>query len=198
MTRPTEPVVLAVDDDEDVLETYELWLDSDFEVRTASGGRAALDRLDTEVDVVLLDRMMPGLTGDEVLERIADRSTDPQVVMLTALDPGFDIAEMEFDAYVTKPVTRESLLSTIDTVLKRTQYAEQLRTYHSLVERRAVLQTTKEESALAENERYQFLLDRIETLESDLGALVSDIDHDDFVALTQTLAEHENRRLRTQ
>jgi DNA-binding response OmpR family regulator len=189
MPRSSKPVVLAVDDSENVLDTYELWLEGEFRVRTTSSGRAALEQLDADVDVVLLDRMMPGLTGGEVLERIRQRDPDPQVVMLTALDPGFDVVDMAFDAYVTKPVSRADLRSSIRTVLERERYARQVRTYYSLVERRTALFESKSGSALSDDDRYQELVDRIERVEDDLGELVADIDHDEFVALTAKLSE---------
>ncbi len=45
------------------------------------------------------------MSGDEVLDTIAERGIDPAVVMVTAVDPDFDIVEMPFDEYLTKPVT---------------------------------------------------------------------------------------------
>lgn len=183
MNGVTEPVVLAIDDDRCILETYELWLGSDFDVRTARGGVSGLEQCDESVDVVLLDRMMPDLSGDEVLDRLEGLPGNQRVVMITALDPDFDIVDMSFDAYVTKPVTEQSLRSTIETVLERERYSEQLRTYYSLVERRATLRAAKDDQTLDESERYQALLDRIERLEGLLGDLVADIDHDDFVML---------------
>lgn len=183
----TTPVVLAVDDEAEVLETYQLWLGEAFDIRTADNGWAALEQLDEQVDVVLLDRIMPGLSGDEVLERIEDHPADPQIVMLTALDPDFDVIDMGFDAYVRKPVTKEILHSTIQTVLRRSEYAWKLRRYYSLVERRSVLQATKEQSVLDDSEQYQALVDRIEDVESDLGNLVTDIDHNEFVAIADEL-----------
>ena len=61
MTDPTENrTVLVVDDDPDLADMFALWLNrAGYEVRTAYGGEAALDRLDPAVDIVLLDRRMP-------------------------------------------------------------------------------------------------------------------------------------------
>ena len=54
MSGTDEPVVLVVEDEPDVGETYELWLAGDYEVRRASTGTEALEALDEDVDVVLL------------------------------------------------------------------------------------------------------------------------------------------------
>ncbi|GAB7093579.1 response regulator [Halolamina litorea] len=183
MDQSDPPVVLAVDDDDDVRTTYELWLNRDWEVRTASGGEEALEELDPAVDVVLLDRMMPGLSGRDVLAAIGDREADPQVVMMTAVDPGLDIVEMPFDSYVTKPVDRDELNDTVDTMLERREYDDRLQAYYALVEKRATLEAENTESALQDDERYHELGDRIEELEGELHAEMGDMDTAEFAAL---------------
>lgn len=186
MTSTRDPVVLAVDDDEEVLETYRLWLHDGFEVRTASDGETALETLDEEVDVVLLDRMMPGLSGREVLDRIEEREEDPGVVMLTALDPDFDVVEMPFDAYLTKPTTREELRDAVETLVDREAYSAKLRAYYSLVERRATLEANKTDAELDDHEGYRKLQERIDRLEAELGDDL-ELDHDGFVVVAQEL-----------
>ena len=66
--RSAKPVVLVVDDDEDLADTCEYWLRDDYDVRVAYGGEDALNQIDETGDVVLLDRRMPKLSGDAVLE----------------------------------------------------------------------------------------------------------------------------------
>ena len=75
---------------------YALRLDR-YETRTAYGGREALEAVDGSVDVVLLDRRMPEIPGDEVLGRIRTTGYNCRVIVLTAVDPGPDIVEMHFD-----------------------------------------------------------------------------------------------------
>ena len=101
-----QATVLVVDDNRAVADTYAAFLDGEYAVRTAYGGEAALEALDASVDVMLLDRRMPDRSGDEVLAETNSRALDPRVVMLTAVDPDFDIVDMPFDAYVVKPVDR--------------------------------------------------------------------------------------------
>jgi len=66
--------------------------------------------MDDEVDAVLLDRRMPDVHGDEVLARLREEGCDCPVIMTTAVDPGMDILEMDFEDYLCKPVlgTRSS------------------------------------------------------------------------------------------
>jgi len=71
MNDDDSPVVLIVEDEPDVAETYRRWLEG--LRRPTGGGRPGgpLDVIDETVDVVLLDRMMPGMSGQEVLPRSA-------------------------------------------------------------------------------------------------------------------------------
>lgn len=177
------PTVLAVDDDEDVRLTYELWLDDAWNVKTAENGSDALTKLDESVDVVILDRMMPGLSGGEVLQKIRDRDVDSRVVMATAVNPDFDIVELPFDAYFTKPLDRQELNDTVETLIERGRHDERLREYYSLVEKRATLEAEKSEQALREDDRYQALTDRIQKLQAELNEELVELDQEEFVAL---------------
>ncbi|MEF8820989.1 MAG: response regulator, partial [Halovenus sp.] len=129
----TEPAtVLVVDDEPDVADAYAAQLQDEFIVSTAYGGQEALDKIDDAVDVVLLDRRMPGISGDEVLAKIRERELRIRVAMVTAVDPDFDIIEMPFDDYVIKPVSREDLFETINRVLRTSEYEERHRRSYAL------------------------------------------------------------------
>jgi DNA-binding response OmpR family regulator len=111
--------VLLVDDEPELLEIYEMWLDGEYAIRTAQSGQTALETFDEDVDAVLLDRRMPGLSGDEVLERLREEGHDIPVVMVTAVEPDEGIVELPFDEYVVKPADRSELLDAIDRALTR-------------------------------------------------------------------------------
>ncbi|PSP48282.1 DNA-binding protein [Halobacteriales archaeon QH_1_68_42] len=127
-----EATVLVVDDNRAVADTYAAFLDERYAVRTAYGGEAALETLDASVDVVLLDRRMPDRSGDEVLAEINSRALDPRVVMLTAVDPDFDIVDMPFDAYVVKPVERADVTHVVAEMVARAGYDDEFRRFLSL------------------------------------------------------------------
>ncbi|MFB6127013.1 MAG: HalX domain-containing protein [Halolamina sp.] len=175
------PLVLVVEDESDLADLYAAWLDDDYRVRTAYGGHEALEEMSDAVDVVLLDRRMPGLSGDEVLETIRERSIDARVAMVTAVEPDFDIVAMGFDDYLVKPVSRESLLETVDGLLLREDYDEGVRELFSLTSKRALLEAEKSEAELDNSEEYADLTARIEELESDLDRTLSEVgSHDEF------------------
>jgi len=117
--NPVEPRgrILVVDDDEPLTETYAAWLSDRYDVRVANSGAEALERLDETVDVVLLDRRMPDMTGDDVLAEIRERGLGCRVSMLTAVKPDSDIVEMPFEDYLVKPVGREEVLGSVERLL---------------------------------------------------------------------------------
>jgi DNA-binding response OmpR family regulator len=180
MTDGELPVVLIAEDERSVAEGYELWLSADYETRLAADGREALDEVDDSVDVVLLDRMMPELSGGQVLREIRERDIDCKVAMVTAVEPDFDVIEMGFDAYITKPPDRDELVETIETLLDRATVSEALQEYHSLLARKAAIQDQKLDQELEGNEAYQQLLEEIEAkreaVDEDIGDMESDIE----------------------
>jgi len=192
MSDPDAPVVLIVEDEPDVAETYNLWLRDDYEVRMAGNGDEALDLLDETVDVVLLDRMMPGLSGDEVLERIRDSGYVCRVAMVTAVEPDFDILEMGFDSYLTKPIRSEQLYESVENLLERSTYDGLLQEYYSLVEKQATLEATKSSAELGESDEYERLTERIDDLQEDLSQTLGGIEDDeDFIATLRGLGESD-------
>lgn len=111
--------ILAVDDERELVDIYRTWFGDDYTIRPAYGGREALSAFDDSVDLVLLDRRMPGTSGDEVLEELRERGYDGPVVMVTAVEPDEGMIELPFDEYVVKPIDREELLETVDQALER-------------------------------------------------------------------------------
>lgn len=100
-SEPLTGTVLIVEDEQPLADLYAAWLTETYSIRTAYDGEQALDQLDEQVAVVLLDRRMPQLSGDDVLERIRERNYDCHVAMVSGVHPDFDIIEMGFDDYLT-------------------------------------------------------------------------------------------------
>jgi DNA-binding response OmpR family regulator len=186
----TEPAtVLVVDDEPDVADAYAAQLQDEYIVSTAYSGQEALDELDDSVEVVLLDRRMPGISGDEVLDTIRDRGLDCRVAMVTAVDPDFDIIEMPFDDYVIKPVSRDDLFSTIERLLTTSEYESKLRNYYALTAKHATLMANKPESELAESEEFSELEDQMADIRDQLDETVATFDDDDFVAVFRDIGD---------
>ncbi len=174
------PTVLVVDDEPDLADLYADWLEADYEVLTAYGGREALDLLDEGVDVALLDRLMPEVSGDEVLEAIRSRDDECRVAMITAVEPDFDILEMGFDEYIVKPVGRDDLRSVVESLRSRATYDEQVQRFYALASKRAALETGKPPHELEESEAYASLTDQLDALRSDLDRTTDRMSPRDF------------------
>jgi len=122
--------VLVVEDEESFSEALSYMLRREgFEVAVAATGPDALREFDRAgADLVLLDLMLPGISGTEVCRNLRSRSTVP-VIMLTARDSEIDKVvglELGADDYVTKPFSSRELVARIRAVLRRRGDSEEL------------------------------------------------------------------------
>ena len=115
--------ILLVEDEESYRDPLSYLLRKEgFDVSVAATGTEALEEFDRGgADLVLLDLMLPGVSGTEVCRRLRQRSSVP-VIMLTAKDSEIDKVvglELGADDYVTKPYSSRELLARIRAVLRR-------------------------------------------------------------------------------
>lgn len=108
--------VLLADDDDALRETLALWLrmDGRWLVREAADGAEALTRLDGAVDVLVLDRRMPRLSGTDVLARLDGTSFSGPVVVLSSRRADESLNESHVARYLTKPIRREKFLDHLE------------------------------------------------------------------------------------
>ncbi len=217
--------VLVVDDESMVAQMYRDWLeDAGFQVEVANGGEEALRKIDEKIDVVILDRRMPLLSGDEVLEAIRSQDVkkldpekfegrdpyhiteeyedkevkdislettkkldpvivdnlrnqelDPQVCMLTAVDPDFDIIDMEFDHYVVKNVDRNHLVELVGKLAALGELQSRVQTYQTTRWKKILLGRSLPQPKLEKDEGYQELEDQLRRIEEEGGERVQKI-----------------------
>jgi two-component system, OmpR family, response regulator RegX3 len=120
--------VLVVEDEPAIAEPLAFLLQREgYEVTVADDGRKAISMFAASgADLVLLDLMLPGLSGTEVAKQIVATSNVP-IIMLTAKDSEVDIVvglELGADDYVTKPYSSRELLARIRAVLRRRAEAD--------------------------------------------------------------------------
>ena len=180
-------VVLVVDDEEEVAEVFALWLQDDYDTRVATSGAAALDALDADVDCVLLDRRMPDLSGDETLAEMRERGYDGPVAMVTAVDPDFDIVDMDFDDYLVKPVSKEELHETVTRLRSIRTYDESTQDQFALARKLATLELEKSEAELEANEEYVALKEQFEANQGALDDEFAEMDERARTALFKDL-----------
>ena len=182
------PVVLIVEDEPDLADLYATWLRDEYAPRVTYGGAEALDELDDEVSVVLLDRRMPEVSGDAVLEAIRDRDIDCRVAMVTAVEPDFDIVAMGFDDYLVKPVSKDVLRATVDNMHLRSSYDAGVQRLFSLASKKALLESEKSQTALADNPEYADLEAELGDLRADLDETIRELgERDEFVSVYRDL-----------
>jgi two-component system KDP operon response regulator KdpE len=119
----TEPLLLVVDDEAGILRLMKLELSAQgFRVITASDGEQGVKLAEEQrPDAVLLDVMMPGLSGLEVMRRLRERSNVP-VLLVTAKDKDTDKVrglELGADDYIVKPFNPDELGARVRAVLRR-------------------------------------------------------------------------------
>ncbi len=115
--------ILIVEDEDSVIDPLELLLSKEgFLIETARDGREALDKFDkVSPDLVLLDLMIPHISGTEVCRQIRTKSQVP-IIMLTAKDTEVDKVvglELGADDYIVKPYSKAELVARIKAVLRR-------------------------------------------------------------------------------
>jgi DNA-binding NtrC family response regulator len=125
MTRDAtlRPVILVVDDEPNVRESFRLVLEDAYDVIDVPDGAAALDAVRTSsVDLVLLDIRLPEMDGIEVLERLKALDEGVEVILVTAVKTvRTAVAAMKLGAfdYVTKPFDEDELLSLVRRALQK-------------------------------------------------------------------------------
>src|ERR1700710_2227294 len=124
--------VLVVEDEESFSDALSYMLRREgYEVEVASNGLDALSTFDRSgADLVLLDLMLPGLSGTEVCRELRNRSHVP-IIMVTARDSEVDKVvglELGADDYVTKPFSSRQLVARIRAVLRRGSESDELLT----------------------------------------------------------------------
>ncbi len=175
-TTATLPNALVVDDEKEVADAYALRLRGLCDVETVYGGREALSIIEEEqIDIVLLDRHMPSMSGDEVLAELNDRGYYGRVIMVTAIDPGFDVLDMPFDDYLCKPVDREDVRAAVSQQCTILGY-ETLGEYFSVESTRRVIEAEIAADEREAHEEYQETKDRARRLEQRARRLLDESD----------------------
>lgn len=145
--EPKIPAVLVVDDNQENLELLQAYLeDIECETVSARDGLEALDIISSNApDLILLDVMMPKMSGFEVCKRLKNdpKTSDIPIIMVTALNEFGDIErgiDSGTDDFISKPVNKLELLTRVRTMLKLKHLSDKLErtlAYLSEIEKQA-------------------------------------------------------------
>ncbi|MFZ0530913.1 MAG: response regulator transcription factor [Propionicimonas sp.] len=195
--------VLIIEDEASYRETLGFLLAKEgFDVTEAADGAAGLSAYDRQgADIVLLDLMMPGLSGTEVCRQLRMRGSVP-IIMVTARDSEIDKVvglELGADDYVTKPFSHRELVARIRAVLRRGQEWELV---SEVVEAGGVRLDVERHETTVRGAPVQLALKEFELLELLLrnsgrvltrGQLIDRVWGPDYVGDTKTLDVHVKR-----
>lgn len=170
--------VLVVEDEERLADLYTDYLSGTYNVRTAYGGVEAVDALSHGIDVAVIPRRMPVISGEEVIAGIEERGIQCRVAMVTETDPEFDVVDLGCDDYVVEPVGREELLGVVDRLLKLSQYNDLMRDLTAKKLKRNVLRVENSAAELENSREFRRLRDEIAETESRLDDIASEIGSD--------------------
>jgi len=174
--------VLIVEDNQSLADTYELWLEPEYDVRLAHDGVDGLACYDSGVDIVLLDRKLPDRSGQRVIQRMDQCDIDDQKAMLTSTEPGAELTDIPCDEYLTKPVSKTELLDTVLELRLRLQLDDALKRHFALTSKLAALENSDTDVADGAIDRLRREVERSRArVERRLDAF------DDFESAYQTL-----------
>ncbi len=117
--------ILLVEDEAKIVEVLSSYLEScGFSVSSVSSGHKALELLETgRFSLVLLDLMLPDISGEEVCQRIRSLSRIPIIMITAKIDEASQLQGLQIgaDDYVTKPFSLQTLKARIEAVLRRSE-----------------------------------------------------------------------------
>jgi two-component system KDP operon response regulator KdpE len=127
-----KPVILVVDDEPQILRVMRASLSArGYEVRTAAGGQEAIDEIRKQApDLIILDLVMPEISGLEVCRRVREFSSVPIIVLSAKGSESDKVAALDIgaDDYVTKPFGMDELLARIRAVMRRVPTSDEAST----------------------------------------------------------------------
>ncbi len=154
--------VLVVEDDDETAAFYRSWIFDEWSVTVASDVESGLAAVESEPDIAVLDRLLPDGSGTEVLHALRESGNDCPVVMVTGVEPDFDIVDLPFDDYLVKPFGRESFRAALTRLSTRVTYDAELRDLYAAASKKAVLEANKSEADLADSPEYAELERRVQ------------------------------------
>lgn len=149
-----KPVILVVDDQSPNIELLEAFLlPQGYKVIRACSGEEALSKLSFEIDLILLDVMMPGMDGFEVTRRVRENPSFRQlpIILVTALremDDHVKGIEAGCDDFISKPVDKIELTARVRALLKVKAYHDLSDTYQKKLESEIAIRTKELQRAL--------------------------------------------------
>lgn len=169
--------VVIIEDEESLAELFSKRLDDEYNATIATHAGNGIAEIDAETDYVLLDRKLPGMSGDRVLEYIVDQPYDINVIIISAIDPDQNVIHQPYDEYITKTVDEGEIQDAIDRVEVKNRFVELLSQY---VKKAETWEVVRSELNTAESDA-----------DVDLGMIESELDEiaEEFATISSELSD---------
>ncbi|PTD93541.1 hypothetical protein C9439_07240 [archaeon SCG-AAA382B04] len=171
--------ILIVEDDPAERELYQEILKKQYNTKTAKNGEQALQKTTPNTDLLILDRKMPGITGDQVLKEIRQSNNQKikniPTIMLTALDADLDIINMQFNDYLNKPISPQQLREKVEKTLVIERYSRDLERYYSLFNKIRTLKESLDKEELEKSEEFKKLNNEFSKIEENTKKEIQEI-----------------------
>lgn len=170
---PGVPNVLIVEDDESTADTYEFWLEPQYDVQVATSGVEGLTHYDKGTDIVLSCRGLSDLSGTTVMQTMERIKIQDQRALLTPTEPDQSIVELPCHEYLIKPVSKSELQSTINELQTQLELDQKFQECFRIQTKIAALKeqdTPEDDSTLAD------LNQQLNHVQTEINTLIDELD----------------------
>jgi|GEM_PF-3717521 len=169
------PIILIVSGERALAEVLATSLRTSYEIRRAYDATQAIELVDMDVDVVLLDRATSGLEYDRFVSSLGERGADPRVALV--LGPEADpVVAGQADDYLLRPVRPENVVDAVSRLAEVAKYDRDIGEFYDLARRKAALEARLSSDELATSEEYADLLVELEGYRELLDEELSEFD----------------------
>jgi CheY-like chemotaxis protein len=152
----------------------------------AANGEEAIEKWTSDIDVVFLDRRMPELSGDKVLSRKRKEGDETPVAVLTAVDIELSDTEMDFDDYISKPVSSDDIIQVAKELLIMDNMRTEVREFINAAMKLQKLDQRHTQEELSTHDQYNSLRSKCDRLLRELSNNKGDLTESEKEALAQT------------
>jgi DNA-binding HxlR family transcriptional regulator/DNA-binding response OmpR family regulator len=158
------PSVLILEDERMVADILAEYCSASYDAQHVRTGKEALERYTGETDLLVVDRKLEGMSGDDAAARIRAECERQLILCVSGVEPDDDICELPYDDYVHKPVAEDEIRSRLELLLDRAELDATVREYLSLRSKQAALRDTYGKAA-TKMDGYRDCVDRIDELD---------------------------------
>lgn len=165
--------VVIVEDEESLAELFAYRLEDEYNTTIAPHAGDAIANITNETDFVLLDRRLPGMSGDKILEYINDEPITVNVIIISAIDPCEKVIHEPYDEYITKSVNNGEIKNAIQRVKLKNKFIKLFTEYVRKGEQAEILQSELNLTEQDENIDLQIIEDELKRMADEFNTVAN-------------------------